>query len=406
VSAKARAAKPVPRAKTGEAGTTTRRAKAPARPSSLFERVAAILEEARGAVVRAVNTGMVTAYWLIGKEIVEAVQAGAPRGRYGEGALDKLARRLRARYGAGYSVANLKNFRQLYLVYADRRPEIRYPSGSGSSRGMKRYPSGSVSTTSGFHPSLSWSHYRALMRVESPHARAFYEAEAATCGWTKSELERQIATLYYERALGSRDKRRALALGRSTSGEAQPIDVLREPYVLEFLALPDSPVLYESTLEQAIIDNLQGFLLELGKGFAFVARQKRIRLDDEEFYVDLVFYNYLLRCFVLIDLKVGKLTHQDIGQMDTYVRLYEAHERQPGDNPTIGLILCSQKNEAVAKYSVLSENEQLFAARYVTHLPSEAELRRELMRERKRIEERLPGGAPAPKKSPGKRSGA
>ncbi len=373
--------------------------------ASLFDRVASILEQARSGVVRAVNTSMIAAYWLIGKEIVEAVQAGATRGGYGEGAIEKLARRLKTRFGGGFSAANLKNFRQFYLVYARRTPGIRYPTGSGSPKRTNRYPSGSGSTPRGFHPSLTWSHYRALMRVESPDARAFYEGEAASCGWTKAELERQIATLYYERALGSRDKRKALALGRGTGTALHPIDALKEPYVLEFLALPDVPVLHESTLEQAIIGNLQSFLLELGKGFAFVARQRRMRLDDEEFYIDLVFYNYVLRCFVLIDLKVGKLTHQDIGQMDTYVRLYEAHERRPEDNPTIGLILCSQKNEAVAQYSVLSENQQLFAARYVTYLPSEAELRRELMRERRRLEQRLPATTGASKRKSSARSG-
>ncbi len=337
---------------------------------------------------------MVLAHWHIGREIVEALQGGDARAGYGARLIEELSRRLTDRFGAGFSTTNLWDFRLFFQTYSGRRPahEILHPPG-----GELAHARSTRSRASGFHPSLSWSHYRALMRVEKPEARDYYEQEAAGCGWSKLELERQIETLSYERLLMSRDKKGILERARWTQSATRPIDVLKEPYVLEFLALPDARELHESQLEDSILANLQRFLLELGKGFSFVARQRRMRLEDEDFYVDLVFYNYVLKCFVLIDLKVGRLTHQDIGQMDSYVRMFEAHEKLPGDNPTIGLILCSRKNEAVAKYSVLHESRQLFAARYITCLPSEDELARELERERRLIEERT---APAPSKRP------
>jgi predicted nuclease of restriction endonuclease-like (RecB) superfamily len=218
------------------------------------------------------------------------------------------------------------------------------------------------------------------MRVEKPEAREFYEQEAVASGWNVRELERQIHSLYYERLLASRDKKGMLREQRKAI-PYDPASILKSSAVLEFLGLPDSPRLHESDLEQAIMDNLQTFLLEMGRGFSFVARQKRVVFEDDEFYVDLVFYYYLLKCFVLIDLKIGKLTHQDIGQMDSYVRLYEDLFKVEGDNPTIGLILCSEKNETIARYSVLKEGRQLFARKYRLHLPTEDELATELKRE-------------------------
>lgn len=247
------------------------------------------------------------------------------------------------------------------------------------------YPMGSESP-SGFHPNLSWSHYRALMRVENSAARQFYETEAVQSNWSRRDLERQIGSLFYERLLASADKTAMLEGIRQEAIPLNPLDMLKDPYVLEFLDLPSVPQLQECQLEQAIIDKLQHFLLELGRGFSFVARQKRMRFDDKDFYVDLVFYNYLLKCFVLIDLKIGELSHQDIGQMDGYVRMYEAHAKVEGDNPTIGLILCSEKNAAIARYSVLSDSQQLFATKYQFTLPSEDELQREILRERALIE--------------------
>lgn len=295
---------------------------------TLFDRVAAILEQARGNVVRAVNSNMVLANWLIGREIVQELQGGEER--------------------------------------AENCPRD-------------------------FLHSFPGSHYRALMRVENAAARDFYEREAIACGWSKTQLERQIHSFYYDRIIANRGEKGLLPEGRERlPGETvQPSHLLTSPMVLEFLGLPDSPGLHESKLEQAIIDNLQHFLLELGKGFSFVARQKHIRFEDDDFYIDLVFYNYVLKCFLLIDLKMGKLSHADIGQMDGYVRLYEDQFKIPGDNPTIGLLLCADKSEAVAKYSILSENRHIFATKYLPNLPSEEQLRREITRERRLIEEAM-----------------
>ena len=239
----------------------------------------------------------------------------------------------------------------------------------------------------GFAPRLSWSHYRTLTKVNSRAERQFYEIEANAQGWSARQLERQIDTLLFARLQKSRDKAGLLEL--STKGQVieSPVDVLKDPYVLDFLDLPDSDALHESDLESAILHKLRAFLLELGKGFAFVARQQRLSFEDEHFYVDLVFYNITLKCYLLIDLKVGKLTHQDIGQMDSYVRLFDDQCTAPDDNPTIGLILCAQRNEAIARYSVLSESEQIFAARYMQVLPSVEELQRELERERRRLDQ-------------------
>jgi len=364
--------------------------------ATLFERIAGILESARGRVLRTVNHETVTTYWLIGREIVQALQGGEARAQYGNTLIADLSKHLAERYGAGFSTANLKNFRQFYLAYSDRpvaiAVEIGHPAGSqlAAPEGANpiSYPAGSLLHPGppGFHPNLSWSHYRALMRVENSAARQFYEAEAVHDNWSRRDLERQIGSLFYERLLASTDKTAMRTGVRQEPIPLTPLDMLKDPYVLEFLDLPQVPQLHESQLEQALIDKLQHFLLELGRGFSFVARQKRMRFDDKDFYVDLVFYNYLLKCFVLIDLKIGELTHQDIGQMDGYVRMYEAHAKVEGDNPTIGLILCSEKNAAVARYSVLSDNQQLFAAKYQFTLPSEAELQREIERERALIE--------------------
>jgi predicted nuclease of restriction endonuclease-like (RecB) superfamily len=230
---------------------------------------------------------------------------------------------------------------------------------------------------------LSWSHYRVLLRIEDIGTRQWYMRECAEQNWSVRALERQISSLYYERLLSSKNRQPVIDEAKVFTHELQinPKDYLRDPYVLEFLNLPYSSLL-ETNIEQALMDNLQHFLLELGKGFAFVARQQRISTEDQDFYIDLVFYNFKLKCFLLIDLKLGKLSHQDVGQMDTYVRIYDQHRKGSDDNPTIGLILCSQKSEAVAKYSVLTESKQLFASKYLPYLPSEDELRLELERER------------------------
>lgn len=370
-------------------------------PSSgdLFERVASILEQARSNVVRSVNTNMVLAYWLIGREIVQEFQSGEERAGYGKQIIEKLSARLTKRYGKGFSAPTLWNFRQFYQVYADRF-DILSPSGREltdntklSQMGRELMPAekqvpADGEPLQGFSPLLSWSHYRALMRVQDADARAFYELEALECGWSKTQLERQIQSAYYQRIVANQGKAGPASTERERlPGEhAPPQTILKSPYILEFLGLPDSPSLHESDLEQAIIGNLQSFLLELGKGFSFVARQKHIRYDDDDFYIDLVFYNFVLKCFLLIDMKIGKLSHRDIGQMDGYVRLFEDRFKVPGDNPTIGLILCSDKSEAVAKYSVLNEGRQIFASKYLQFLPSEHELKLEIEKERKLIE--------------------
>ena len=365
-------------------------------PAALFDRVASILEQARGNVVRVVNTQMVLASWLIGREIVQELQGGEERAAYGKRVFEDLSHRLAVQYGKGFSVTNLKYFRLFYQAYPERlgirhptgdESEITSPAGMELALPSKSYLLGSQ-LPHGFSPQLTWSHYRALMRVDHIEARDFYEREAIEGGWSKAQLERQIHSFYYDRIIANRGKEGLLPAGRERlAGEiVQPSHLLKSPMVLEFLGLPDSSDLHESKLEQAIIDNLQNFLLELGKGFCFVARQKHIRFGDDDFYIDLVFYNYVLKCFLLIDLKMGKLTHADVGQMDGYVRLYEDQFKIPGDNPTIGLLLCSDKGEAVAKYSILNESRQVFASKYLPNLPTEEELRLEIEKERRLIE--------------------
>ena len=377
------------------------RAGLPAAVDGLFARVTAILDHARGSVVRSVNSEMLLAYWHIGREIVEALQGGSERAEYGSTLIETLAQQLTRHYGKGFSSTNLRYFRTFYQVYAERTPEIRHmacgESGGDLDAGEIRHtPCGVLEDLTlavehadrirGFSPRLGWSQYRALMNVENKAARLFYEIEAEKAAWSVSHLERQIHTLLFARLLKSRNKAGLLNLANEGQVIGKPADVLKDPYVLDFLDLPDGAPLHESDLEAAIIGSLQDFLLELGKGFAFVARQKRLAYDDEHFYVDLVFYNCILKCYVLIDLKIGTLTHQDIGQMDSYVRLFDDRFTSAGDKPTIGLILCAAKNQAVARYSVLNESKRIFAAKYVKVLPSEEELQRELQRERRQIE--------------------
>jgi predicted nuclease of restriction endonuclease-like (RecB) superfamily len=243
-----------------------------------------------------------------------------------------------------------------------------------------------VEQLQGFSSALSWTHYRTLCAVEHRVERLFYEIETQRCKWSQPVLERQIHSHLFARLLKSADKAGALQLALEGQAVERPVDVMKHPYVLDFLDLPESTRLHESDLESAIIEKLQPFLLELGKGFAFVARQHRVSTESQHFYVDLVFYNYLLKCFVLIDLKMGKLSHQDVGQMDMYVRMFDDLRRSDGDNPSVWLILCAERDEVVARYSVLNESQQLFASKYMQYLPSEEELRAEIERERAAIE--------------------
>jgi predicted nuclease of restriction endonuclease-like (RecB) superfamily len=366
--------------------------------ADLFDRVVAILEQARARTARAVHSEMVLAYFHIGREIVQQIQRGDARAEYGQRVIEELSAQLTQRYGRGYSTTNLRYFRTFYVTYCRRKPQIRHIPGGESQQVADTLAPDSVSLdlaratqlaedSLGFSPLLGWSHYRVLMKVNSEPERRFYELEAEKEGWDVEQLERQIHTLLFARLLKSRDKAGVIELASQGQRIERPIDTLRDPYVLDFLSLPSHHKLRESDLEEAIIDKLQSFLLELGKGFAFVSRQKRLQYDDEFFFVDLVFYHCILKCYVLIDLKMGKLTHQDVGQMDSYVRLFDEKYTTEGDNPTVGLILCAEKNAAVARYSVLHESKQIFAAKYVTYLPTEEELQRELRRERQILED-------------------
>lgn len=385
---------------------------------ALVHRIVVILEAARGRVVRAVNSEMVLAYWHIGREIVEHLQAGAKRAEYGEALLQTLSAKLGQRFGRGYSATNLRYFRLFYQAFADREPQIRHEAGDESAAGIRihheardefgahrrggralKHAARDSSKAAaapvdlrGFSDRLGWTHYRTLTLVGHEAARRFYEIEAEREGWSATHLERQIHSQLFVRLLKSRDRAGVMELAARGQVIERPADVLKNPYVLDFLDLPDSDVLHESDLESAILLKLQQFLLELGKGFAFVARQRRLTFDHETFYVDLVFYNCVLKCYLLVDLKLGKLTHQDVGQMDSYVRLFDEQCAAQGDRPTIGLILCAEKNEAIARYSVLHENEQLFAAKYVTYLPSVEELQHELRQERRLLEAQGLGG--------------
>jgi predicted nuclease of restriction endonuclease-like (RecB) superfamily len=370
------------------------------REEQLYKRVVAILEEARGQVVRTVNTAMVHAYWLIGRAIVEVEQHGQERAEYGERLVDRLAARLIKRFGTGFGVATLRRVRNFYLTFPNgsaipdelgerrKRSTLLIKSAASKIRSTvlikSRKRAGAL-----FPPLLGWSHYLALMRIEKPNARAFYEIEAAREGWSVRELERQIASLLFERLAKSRNKAQLLTLARKGQQLAAPADIIKDPLVLEFLDLREKPVWQERDLEQAIINRIEEFLLELGKGFCFVARQKRITLDGDHYYVDLVLYNRLLCCFVLVDLKLSKLTHQDLGQMQMYVNWFDRFERAEHEARTIGIVLCSEKNEAMVKISLPEDNQHIHAARYQLYMPTEDELRAEVTRERVQTERQI-----------------
>jgi predicted nuclease of restriction endonuclease-like (RecB) superfamily len=314
----------------------------------LYDSIRSILVTARRKAYTAVNFAMVESYWHIGQQIVENEQRGETRADYGKGVLKDLAVRLTAEFGKGFDESNLRYMRLFYRCFP-------------------------ICDT--LRHELTWSHYRKLISVEKEQARLWYMNEAADAAWSTRQLDRQISTLYYERLLASRDKAPIVAEAQEKMNKVEPEQFIHDPFVLEFLNLKDYPALHESALEQALIDHLQQFLLELGRGFCFVARQKRMRYDDDDFYVDLVFYHSILKCHVLIDLKLGKLTHEDVGQMDSYIRMFDALYKNPDDNPTLGIILCSQKSEAIVKYSVLNEGKQIFASRYKLYLPTEEEFK-------------------------------
>ena len=325
---------------------------------SIYESIKEVLTNAREKAYKAVNFAMVEAYWNVGKLIVEA-QDGNERAEYGDYLLKNLSKELTKEFGKGFTVTNLRYMRQFYLAFSIHHTLC---------------------------DELSWSHYRLLSRIEDENIRRFYVDECVEGNWSVRQLERQINTFYYQRILASQNKQIVRNEINKLEKGIQAEDIIKDPFVLEFMGLNDNRDFTEIEVEKALMDNLQKFLLELGKGFSFVARQKRITVEGDHFYIDLVFYNYILKCFILIDLKVGKLSHQDIGQMDFYVRYFEKEVKSDSDNPTIGIILSSERNETVVKYSVLEESKQLFSAKYLPYLPTEEELKKELKRERNLIE--------------------
>jgi predicted nuclease of restriction endonuclease-like (RecB) superfamily len=349
----------------------------------LYQRVTGILSDSRNRVVRTVNTEMVHAYWRIGREIFEIEQQGRDRANYGALVIERLAIRLRLSGAKGMGQANLRNMRQFFLTFAD-----------GTSMAAKllnsdlniRHTVCSESPEPRFHPGLGWAHYRMLMRIANPDARSFYEIEAARESWSVRQLERQMESKLFERLALKGDPEK---LGSEGQRVTRPKDVLKDPFVLEFLELSEPKSTNERGLEQLIIDRIEDFLLELGKGFTFVGRQKRVTLEGDHFYVDLVFYNRILRAFVLFDLKMGKLTHQDLGQMQMYVNYFDRFQRLDGEAKTIGIVLCSEKNEAMVRITLPETNEQIHAARYQQCLPSEAELVEQLNRDREDAERAL-----------------
>lgn len=314
--------------------------------------IRAILQESRSLVARTVNTAMVAAYWMIGRRIVVEEQRGEDRAAYGEKLLKNLSRDLTAEFGNGFSYANLRMMRQFYRTYPDF--EICYT----------------------LCIKLPWSHNRLIMRVSDPNAREWYLKTAASEQWSVRQLERNINSFIYQRQLDSGD-----ICSETKDADAVSIDVkqfVKDPYVIEFVGLPPYPHHKEKALEERLIANMQDFLLELGRGFSFVKRQYRISTETSHFYIDLVFYNYILKCFVLVDLKADKLTHQDVGQMDMYIRMFDDLKRGEGDNPTIGILMCAERDETVVKYSIINDSQQIFASKYLPYLPTEEELRKEL----------------------------
>tara|TARA_B110000046_G_C12992394_1_gene398417 strand:+ start:528 stop:1556 length:1029 start_codon:yes stop_codon:yes gene_type:complete len=321
--------------------------------NDLYIAVKDILQTARNTTYKKVNFIMVEAYWNIGKQIVEKEQKGEDRARYGSALIKELSKQLTQDFGKGFANTNLKMMRQFYNAFPNSHTLC---------------------------DQLTWSHYRLIIRIQNQNSREWYINETAQSNWSVRALERQIGTHYYERILSSKDKQivQDEATQKTKDLQLTPKDIIKDPYVLEFLDLKDNKSFRESELESGLIEKIEEFLLELGKGFAFVARQKRIKTETSDFYIDLVFYNYILKCFVVIDLKRGKLTHQDIGQIDMYVKMYDDLEKEKDDNPTIGIILCTDKDNTVVKYSSINDNENLFVSKYQMYLPSEEELKAEI----------------------------
>jgi predicted nuclease of restriction endonuclease-like (RecB) superfamily len=325
-----------------------------------IQEIKQILAQARKKTYQAINTAMVEAYWKIGQRIVLEEQNGKERADYGNQIVKNVALELTNEFGKGFSKRNVFYFRQFYLAF----PEFQI-----------------VQTLSA---QLSWSHYQLIMKVSSKDAQQYYLKEAAEQMWSVRTLDRNISTLYYQRLISSQTKEPVVNEMKENTKTFQQdaFEFIKNPVVLEFLNLPNNIGHTEQTLEKLLISNLQKFILELGKGFAFVERQQLIRTETSDFYIDLVFYNYILKCFVIIDVKINKITHQDVGQLDMYIRLYDDIKKQETDNPTIGILLCTETDKTIAKYSVLAENKHLFATKYLPYLPTEQELINEIEREK------------------------
>lgn len=323
---------------------------------NLYNRISKLLKISRERTIRAINTTMVTTYFEIGRLIVEEEQNGKDRATYGKEILKNLSIKLTKEFGKGFSKTNLKQMKSFYLIYKN---------GQTMSDQFK----------------LSWSHYLILMRMENSNARQFYEIEAINNNWSMRELKRQVNSALYERLLLSKDKKKIIELSQKGQIIEKPSDIVKDPYILEFLGLEERPNYSESELETEIINKLEMFLLELGKGFTFVGRQVRFTFEERHFRVDLVFYNRLLRCFVLIDLKIGEVTHQDLGQMQMYVNYYDREVKLPEENKTIGIIICREKNDTLVKMTLPQDNEQIFASKYEMILPSKDEIKRLVMGE-------------------------
>lgn len=368
---------------------------------ALLDAIRNIWESARLQAARSVNSSLVQANWLIGRRIVEAEQGGKARAAYNRRLLKSLSDALKKEYGSGFSVSALQYMRAFYLGYpallgiqhaasveSEKQHALRVESAqeppdaiSHAVRDLSAQPAGADWQPGQLHAGLSWTHYRTLLKVDRREARDFYEIEAIRNGWSARQLERQINTFLFDRLLKSRDKEGVMKLANEGLMPTHPLDAIKDPYVLEFLELPESHRLVESRIEEALISRLQDFLLELGSGFAFIGRQTRLTLEGDHFYPDLVFYHAKLKCYVVIDLKVEKLTHGDLGQMQMYVNYYDREIAGPDDHPTIGLILCADKNEAMVRYVLDDKAKQIFASRYQFQLPSEDVLRDEIKRE-------------------------
>ena len=388
--------------------------------NQLYQNVSQHIDRARQSIQRAIDTEMVMAYWYIGREIITEEQNGESETQYGAYILHELSTKLTEKYGKGFSVPHLKNIRRFYITYADRNQINAHATQTGMETTQIGYalqeklsvntPQTGIETTQigyapqenlgvnipqtgiktalegrssqskqvFFHPKLGWIHYRALMRVTRVEARQFYEIEAIENNWSGRELERQIASLLFDRLAKSKNKKGLLELASVGQEILRPEDEIRDPVILEFLNLPEAHMLVESKLEDALISNLQNFLLELGKGFAFVARQKRLTLDGDNYYADLVLYHIILKCYVIIDIKTRKLSYGDLGQMQLYVNYFDQEVKMKDDNPTVGLVLCTEKSDSMVQYTLGEQNQQIFASKYHLHFPSIPDLEREM----------------------------